>query len=181
MTTVMLREAQLLVAYPSSPLTSTNGPGPGDPAPSGPGPGERAPDCRGLTTGLAVAPLRLYDLLRERGHVLVLYADSADALTACHEAAATTGRLTGDKVPAFVVAGRDAASVNAVHAPGGGNGRHLPVFQDGAGEFGRLYGARGASAFLIRPDGYLAARLERLAPAETEPALADALGRSFRL
>ncbi|MFJ4814961.1 hypothetical protein [Streptomyces sp. NPDC088801] len=55
------------------------------------------------------------------------------------------------------------------------------MFQDGAGEFGRLYGARGAAAFLIRPDGYLAARLERLAPAETEPALADALGRIFRL
>jgi hypothetical protein len=61
------------------------------------------------------------------------------------------------------------------------NGRHLPVFRDEAGEFGRLYGARGSTAFLIRPDGYLAARLARLAAAETEPALADALGRVFRL
>ncbi|MEW2612272.1 hypothetical protein AB0937_19155 [Streptomyces sp. NPDC047880] len=67
MTTVMLREAQLLVAYPDSPLTATNGAGPGDRAEPGPGPGERAPDCRGLTTGLAVTPLRLYDLLRDRG------------------------------------------------------------------------------------------------------------------
>ncbi|MCK8432968.1 NAD(P)-binding protein [Streptomyces sp. D2-8] len=180
MTTVILREAQLLVAYPDSPLTATNGAGPGDRAAPGPGPGERAPDCRGLTTGLAVTPLRLYDLLRDRGHVLVLYADSADALTACHEAAATAGRLTGGRVPAFVVAGDD-DQVPAVHAPGGANGRHLPVFRDEAGEFERLYGAKGATAFLIRPDGYLTARLARLTPAETEPALADALGRVFRL
>ncbi|MFD5157202.1 FAD-dependent monooxygenase [Streptomyces hawaiiensis] len=179
-TTVMLREAQLLVAYPDSPLTAADGTNTGAPAHPGPGPGDRAPDCRGLTTGLAMTPLRLYDLLRDRGHVLVLYADSAGALTACQETALTAGRLTGGKVPAFVVAG-DAGSAKAGHVPGGANGRHLPVFRDEAGEFGRLYGARGATAFLIRPDGYLAARLARLAAPEAEPALSDALGRVFRL
>ncbi|MFI9749323.1 hypothetical protein [Streptomyces collinus] len=55
------------------------------------------------------------------------------------------------------------------------------MFRDEAGEFAQLYGAKGAAAFLIRPDGYLAARLTRLAAGETEPALADALGRVFRL
>ncbi|MEU9223860.1 hypothetical protein AB0D40_05715 [Streptomyces massasporeus] len=39
----------------------------------------------------------------------------------------------------------------------------------------------GAAAFLIRPDGHLAARLTGLAAAATEPALADALRRVFRL
>ncbi|MEW2806362.1 hypothetical protein AB0929_04440 [Streptomyces massasporeus] len=40
---------------------------------------------------------------------------------------------------------------------------------------------RGAAAFLIRPDCHLATRLTGLTAAETEPALADALGRVFRL
>ncbi|MFD9931993.1 FAD-dependent monooxygenase [Streptomyces massasporeus] len=178
-TTVMLREAQLLVAYPDSPLTATNGAGPADA--DSPGPGERAPDCRGLTTGLAMTPLRLFDLLRDRGHVLVLHADSADALTACRDTAATADRLTGGTLPAFLVAAGGTDARKAAHVPVGANGRHLPVFRDGAGEFARLYGVKGAAAFLIRPDGYLAARLKGLAAAETEPALADALGRVFRL
>ncbi|MFJ6551410.1 FAD-dependent monooxygenase [Streptomyces luteogriseus] len=178
-TTVMLREAQLLVAYPDSPLTATNGAGPTDA--DCPGPGDRAPDCRGLTTSLAMTPLRLYDLLRDRGHVLVLHADSADALTACRDTAATADRLTGGTLPAFLVTAGDSDAAQAVHVPVGANGRHLPVFRDEAGEFARLYGVKGAVAFLIRPDGYLAARLTGLAAAETEPALADALGRVFRL
>ncbi|MFE1941215.1 FAD-dependent monooxygenase [Streptomyces massasporeus] len=178
-TTVMLREAQLLVAYPDSPLTATNGAGAADAG--SPGPGDRAPDCRGLTTSLAMTPLRLYDLLRERGHVLVLHADSADALTACRDTAATADRLTGGTLPAFLVAAGDSDAAQAVHVPVGANGRRLPVFRDEAGEFARLYGVKGAAAFLIRPDGYLAARLAGLAAAEAEPALADALGRVFRL
>ncbi|SMQ20713.1 2-polyprenyl-6-methoxyphenol hydroxylase [Streptomyces sp. Ag82_O1-12] len=178
-TTVMLREAQLLVAYPDSPLTATNGAGPTDA--DRPGPGDRAPDCRGLTTSLAMTPLRLYDLLRDRGHVLVLHADSADALTACRDTAATADRLTGGTLPAFLVAAGDSDAGRAVHVPVGADGRRLPVFRDEAGEFARLYGVEGATAFLIRPDGYLAARLTGLAAAETEPALADALGRVFRL
>ncbi|MFG3717751.1 FAD-dependent monooxygenase [Streptomyces massasporeus] len=178
-TTVMLREAQLLVAYPDSPLTATNGAGPADA--DRPGPGDRAPDCRGLTTSLAVPSLRLYDLLRDRGHVLVLHADSADALTACRDTAATADRLTGGTLPALLVAAGDSDAARSVHVPVGANGRRLPVFRDEAGEFARLYGVKGATAFLIRPDGYLAARLTGLAAAETEPALGDALGRVFRL
>ncbi|MEU2908415.1 FAD-dependent monooxygenase [Streptomyces massasporeus] len=178
-TTVMLREAQLLVAYPDSPLTATHGAGPADA--DCPAPGDRAPDCRGLTTSLAMTPLRLYDLLRDRGHVLVLHADSSDALTACRDTAATADRLTGGTLPAFVVAAGESDAAGAVHLPVGANGRHLPVFRDEAGEFARLYGVKGAAAFLIRPDGYLSARLTGLAAAETEPALADALGRVFRL
>ncbi|MEU6303612.1 hypothetical protein [Streptomyces chartreusis] len=55
---------------------------------------------------MAATPLRLYDLLRERGHVLVLYADSPDALASCREAALAGYRLAGDHISAFVV-GRD--------------------------------------------------------------------------
>lgn len=128
-----------------------------------------------------MTPLCLYDLLRDRGHVLVFYADSADALTACCGTAAAADRLTGGKLTAFLVAPGDADTAKAIHLPSGANGRRLTVFRDDAGEFAGLYGAKGAAAFLIRPDGCLAARLTRLAAAETQPAPADALGRVFRL
>uniref|UniRef100_A0AAU1IA62 FAD-dependent monooxygenase n=1 Tax=Streptomyces sp. NBC_00180 TaxID=2903632 RepID=A0AAU1IA62_9ACTN len=194
MTTVMLREAQLLVAYPDSPVVAAGGagaaagngasesprPSPGKGPGKGPGPGERAPDCRNLVAGVAATPLRLYDLLRDRGHVLVLYADSADALTACREAAATVHRLAGGKVTAFVVT-RHEHTAEAARAQSDANGPHLPAFSDGAAEFEQLYGVGGPTAFLIRPDGYLSARLSPLAAPGTVPALADALGRVFHL
>ncbi|WP_261989344.1 FAD-dependent monooxygenase [Streptomyces sp. uw30] len=182
MTTVMLREAQLLVAYPSSPLVAADGAGPGngDSGSPAPQPGERAPDCPGLAAGVAAMPLRLYDLLRDRGHVLVLYADSAAALAACRETAATVHRLIGGNVKVFVVS-RHQAAAEAVSGQTDADGRHLPVFQDGAGEFARLYGAEGPTAFLIRPDGYLGARLSPLTAPGTASALSDALGRVFQL
>ncbi|MGW6737426.1 FAD-dependent monooxygenase [Streptomyces sp. NPDC055013] len=192
MTTTMLREAQLLVAYPDSPVVAGDGAGaragdgasesPGSrPGPGrGPGPGERAPDCRGLTAGVAATPLRLYDLLRDRGHVLVLYADSADALTACREAAAAAHRLAGGMVAAFVVA-RHETTAEAARGQSDAGGWHLPVFSDGAAEFEQLYGVNGPTGFLIRPDGYLSARLSPLTDLGTVPALSDALGRVFRL
>ncbi|WSU55448.1 FAD-dependent monooxygenase [Streptomyces sp. NBC_01092] len=182
MTTVMLREAQLLVAYPSSPLVAAAGAGPGsgDSGSPAPQPGERAPDCPGLTAGVAATPLRLYDLLRDRGHVLVLYADSAAALSACRETAATVHRLIGGKVTAFVVS-RHQAAAETVSGQTDADGRHLPVFRDGAGEFERLYDAEGPTAFLIRPDGYLGARLSPLTAPGTASALSEALGRVFQL
>lgn len=190
MTTTLLREAQLLVAYPDSPVVATDGAegratartadGTSQPPRPGPGPGERAPDCRGLTAGVAATPLRLYDLLRDRGHVLVLYADSADALTACREAATTVHRLADGKVAAFVVA-RDAGTADAARGQSDADGWHLPVFSDGAAQFQQLYGVNGATGFLVRPDGYLGARLSPLTAARTVSALSEALGRVFRL
>lgn len=61
------------------------------------------------------------------------------------------------------------------------DGRHLPVFRDSAAQFERLYGVEGPTALLIRPDGYLSARLSPLTAPETASALTDALGRVFRL
>ncbi|MFE0252740.1 FAD-dependent monooxygenase [Streptomyces sp. NPDC059010] len=182
MTTVMLREAQLLVAYPGSPLVAADGARPGRTRSGSPGPrpGDRAPDCRGLTAGVAAVPLRLYDLLRDRGHVLVLYADSAEALTACRDAAATVRRMTDDSVTAFVVA-RQEGTAQAAGGQTDADGRPLPVYQDTAAQFERLYGVQTPTAFLVRPDGYLGARLSPLTAPETTTALSDALGRVFRL
>ncbi|MEG8279110.1 FAD-dependent monooxygenase [Streptomyces sp. AHA2] len=174
LTTVMLREAQLLVSYPDSPLIAPDGGAGG----AGPLPGQRVPDCRGLTARLAAAPLRLYDLLRERGHVLALYADGVEALPGCGEAAAGVDRLTAGRVPAFVVAARGVDAPEVARGQMDADGRTLPVFRDDDGEFARQYGG-GATAFLIRPDGYLAARQSPPAAPGAGSPLADAVERVF--
>ncbi|MFD8152252.1 FAD-dependent monooxygenase [Streptomyces sp. NPDC059720] len=177
-TTVMLREAQLLVAYPDSPLIVPDGAAPGGAGAAGPLPGQRVPDCRGLTARLATTPLRLYDLLRERGHVLVLYADGAEALPGCGAAAAGIRRLTDGRVPAFVVAAWEVDTPEADRGQLDADGRAVPVFRDDEGEFARLFGG-DATAFLVRPDGYLAARQSPPAAPGAGSALAEAVERVF--
>ncbi|WP_327375359.1 FAD-dependent monooxygenase [Streptomyces sp. NBC_01216] len=145
--TMMLREAQLLVSYRGGPLA---GPphGPRD----APQPGDRAPDCTGLTASVAAYPLRLLDVLRGRtGHVLIRYgaapAEAADA--------------DGSAPVTVTVLPRTAASTGAGDARPG-DGGPVPgagaVYRDAAGEFARLYRPDGPTGFLVRPDGYLAAR-----------------------
>ncbi|MFE4635532.1 FAD-dependent monooxygenase [Streptomyces sp. NPDC056773] len=161
--TVLLREAQLLVGYRDGPLA---GP-PSGPA-GAPQPGERAPDCTGLTLPLAAYPLRLLDVLRGRtGHVLLLYGDEAAALAEAAEQArtagpalaesgtggpgSTDGDATGPRTVAVLA--RDSAPDASAGLPA-----TVPGYRDAAGEFARLYGAEGPTGFLVRPDGYLAAR-----------------------
>ncbi|MCP3753730.1 FAD-dependent monooxygenase [Streptomyces sp. TBY4] len=161
--TVLLREAQLLVGYRDGPLA---GP-PSGPA-GAPQPGERAPDCAGLTLPLAAYPLRLLDVLRGRtGHVLLLYGAEGAALAEAAEQArtagpalaesgtgspgSTDGDATGPRTVAVLA--RDCAPDASAALPAS-----VPGYRDAAGEFARLYGAEGPTGFLVRPDGYLAAR-----------------------
>ncbi|MFI5546258.1 FAD-dependent monooxygenase [Streptomyces sp. NPDC051815] len=144
--TLMLREAQLLVAYRGSPIVDPPGDGPA------PRPGDRAPDCSGLTSRIAAFPLRLADLLCERGHVLLLYGAGLDAL------ARTAWEASGGRVESCAVLPADAAPDARDTVPAGPG--MLPVYHDIAGEFARLYGVAGPTAFLIRPDGHLAGRFE---------------------
>ncbi|WP_328929363.1 FAD-dependent monooxygenase [Streptomyces sp. NBC_00190] len=151
--TLLMREAQLLVGYRGSPLVDPPGEGPG------PQPGDRAPDCAGLTAPIAAYPLRLYDVLRNRGHLLVLYGGgngSAGGAGAgdgrwIDELARTARESSGDRVETCVVLEPDAP---AAACRGG-----LPAYRDTGGEFARLYAADRPTAFVIRPDGYLGARL----------------------
>ncbi|MER5468134.1 FAD-dependent monooxygenase [Streptomyces sp. NPDC002935] len=138
--TMMLREAQLLVGYRGSPLV--------DPASEGPGPqpGDRAPDCNGLTAHIAAFPLRLYDLLRDRGHVLLLYGDGDRAEQLADEA----GQFSQGRVDTCVIL--PAGTAPEASGP--------PAYVDALGEFARLYAlSDGTTAFLVRPDGYVSARL----------------------
>ncbi|MFE3326062.1 FAD-dependent monooxygenase [Streptomyces sp. NPDC059176] len=155
---LMLREAQLLVGYPDSPVV-----GPGSAARVGPGPGERAPDCGGLTGTIATFPSRLYDVLRGRGHVLLLYADADGQVAGFDEPAVVARNLTRGQVEACAVLAPDVGDAGETQ---------LPVYRDGRGEFRRAYAAVGPTAFLVRPDGYLGTRLT--------PATADGLSAHLR-
>ncbi|MFF3886433.1 FAD-dependent monooxygenase [Streptomyces sp. NPDC001914] len=155
--TVMLREAQLLLGYRGSPLVGPASEGPG------PRPGDRAPDCTGLTAHIAAFPLRLYDLLRDRGHVLLVYGDGEEG----RQLAEAAGEFSGGRVATCVI--RPAGSPPGTSGP--------PAYADTLGEFARLYGVfdGAATAFLVRPDGYLGARLSP----PTAPELTAHLARTF--
>ncbi|MFG2987839.1 FAD-dependent monooxygenase [Streptomyces sp. NPDC048257] len=165
--TLMMREAQLLVGYRGSPIVDPAGKGPG------PRPGDRAPDCEGLTGRITAYPLRLYDVLREREHVLLLYGAGFATGPGLEALVRTALRSSGGRLEVCVVLPADAdpdaeAGIEA-------DGTPLPVYRDGRGEFARLYGAGEPTAFVIRPDGYLGARLTPPAP---QP-LADHLASVF--
>ncbi len=153
--TVMLREAQLLVGYPDSPLVAEDGSFDG-----GPSPGARAPDASGLARSGAAFPLRLFELIRGTQHVLLLYADTAEALTRVREVATTALRRAPDRLRAYAI-------VDPQLEPG-----WLPigVVRDLQNNFRVAYGASAACSYLIRPDGYVGYRqrpldVERIIPA----------------
>ncbi|MFD3720506.1 FAD-dependent monooxygenase [Streptomyces sp. NPDC058674] len=144
--TVMMREAQLLVGYRGSPIVD---PPDGATNAAGPLPGDRAPDCGGLTGPICAYPLRLYDLLRERDHVLLLYGGGGpDGAAALGALVRTARACAGDRIAVCVVLPPDTPAGEALP----------PVHRDTRGEFAALYGVEGPTAFLVRPDGHLAAR-----------------------
>ncbi|MEU6890217.1 FAD-dependent monooxygenase [Streptomyces sp. NPDC046557] len=142
---VLRREAQLLVGYPDSPLVQPAEPEAGP----GPRPGERAPDCGGLRTAIAAYPLRLFDVLRGREHTVVLYGKGPEVPDVAH-VTEVVHELAPDRVNICAVL----ATTDA------GGAAPFPVYRDGAGEFARLYGVgEDPTLFVVRPDGYLGARL----------------------
>ncbi len=72
---VIRREAQLLVNYRHSALVTDEVDGQAD---IGPRAGDRAPDSRGLRRFAVNHPLRLFELLADPDHTLLLYADDGD-------------------------------------------------------------------------------------------------------
>ncbi|MEU3792278.1 FAD-dependent monooxygenase [Streptomyces fructofermentans] len=152
--TLMMREAQLLVGYRGSPIVGGSTAG-GD----GPQPGDRAPDCGGLTGPVAAWPLRLYDLLRDRGHVLLMYGTGVED-EGFEELALAAHGLSEGRV--------ETCAVLAKPGEVGEAGGLAAVYYDTRGEFARGYRAEAPTAFLVRPDGYLGAVLR--------PPTAEALG-----
>ena len=152
-TTAMLREAQLLVGYPDSPLNGEDVDG--DLLSGGPRPGQRAPDARGLRRDAAADPLRLFELLSGADLVLLLYADaSADPdVLSSFEALAAAARQ------------RARLTVYAVLGPGVEHDlADVPAVEDRDGQFAAAYSASRACAYLIRPDGHVAYRAAPIDP-----------------
>jgi 2-polyprenyl-6-methoxyphenol hydroxylase-like FAD-dependent oxidoreductase len=142
--TVMLRrEAQLLVNYRNSPLVGDGDGGVG----RGPRPGDRAPDCRGLQRAAVNHSLRLFELLADPDHTLLLYADDAGQLPAFAEIEDLVTTASGGRAKTYVITAAPDLPVPSA-----------PVIVDAAGEFQTTYAATGGSGYLVRPDGYLGFR-----------------------
>ncbi|MEU0597389.1 FAD-dependent monooxygenase [Streptomyces sp. NPDC006393] len=157
---MLRRQAQLLVAYPDSPLIQSRA-ADGTPA-AVPAPGDRAPDCRGLLSDLATYPRRLFDLLRTPRHVLLLFAGSeyatGDAVARLEVCAAEAHRAAHGLLDAYLVT---AAEVPEDARP---VGLRPPRVRDAAGEFRDAYAPHDGEALLIRPDGYLSGRFHPAVP-----------------
>jgi 2-polyprenyl-6-methoxyphenol hydroxylase-like FAD-dependent oxidoreductase len=133
---VIRREAQLLIRYDGSPIVHA-------------GAGGRAPDASGLTRAAVTDPVRLFSLLGRRDHTLLLYAGddgSADDVAMFESAAVTAVAAARGRMDVYLIAAPNAAVENTV----------LPLVRDSDNDFARMYCATGASAYVVRPDGYLA-------------------------
>jgi 2-polyprenyl-6-methoxyphenol hydroxylase-like FAD-dependent oxidoreductase len=124
----------LAVNYRRSPIVEDRGAGM-----SGPAAGDRAPDAP-LVAAKGGAPLRLYDLFTEHRHVLLLLGNGPEA---------TPPTLPGFPETVF--------AAHRVVPPGASGGD----FIDREGMVAKRYGSVPA-AYLIRPDGYVGFRCDRL-------------------
>ncbi|MCW0214315.1 MAG: FAD-dependent monooxygenase [Pseudonocardia sp.] len=156
-TRMLLREAQLLIAYTDSPLVGEGTDA--DELKGGPRPGERAPDCRGLRRAAVAFPQRLFEILDGRRHTLLLYADDVDQLPGLAAAAAGAHeRARGQLAVTLVLAG-DAVADHT--ADGLIDDVAVPVVTDASSGFRSAYGAVGGCCYLLRPDGQVGFRAGR--------------------
>lgn len=148
----LMQEAQLLVNYRgSSWVAEESAKGHGED--HGPRPGDRAPDILGMRREGIGFPLRLFDVLRGTGYVLLFYIDSTqpDDGQSIPEIAASIRARYGQYIRPYAII--DPAATADLHELDA-----LPVLQDTDGAFRRVYHAAAGTAYLIRPDGYVAYR-----------------------
>jgi pentachlorophenol monooxygenase len=148
----LMKDAQLLVNYRDSPWVTEDS-GTADAQDHGPRPGDRAPDVLGLRREGIGFPLRLFDVLRGTGHVLLVYAGSVkpDHVRPVVEMAASVQARYGEHIRPYAI----------VEATATGNLSgfdSLPVLRDADGAFRHIYHTTTTTALLIRPDGYIAYR-----------------------
>ncbi|HJU04536.1 MAG TPA: FAD-dependent monooxygenase, partial [Nitrospiraceae bacterium] len=146
----LMKDSQLLVNYRESRWVEEDLATP-DVLNNGPRPGDRAPDVVGLRREGIGFSLRLFDLLRGTAHVLLLYAGPVerDHIRLFGEIAASVQARVGEHIRSYVI-----VDANANPSAFGG----LPVLHDADGAFRRIYDTAQTSAYLIRPDGYIAYR-----------------------
>jgi 2-polyprenyl-6-methoxyphenol hydroxylase-like FAD-dependent oxidoreductase len=149
--TVLLREAQLLVGYPDSPVVGQDIVD--DDLAGGPAPGSRAPDASGLRQDSVAYAIRWQELLRHPDHTLLVWARDEAAWRAALGVIDEIGRRTRGKVKGHVVVPADAVIPDVSGA----------TLRDSQGNLAAAYGisaqtSAGSPAYLIRPDGYVAYR-----------------------
>jgi 2-polyprenyl-6-methoxyphenol hydroxylase-like FAD-dependent oxidoreductase len=151
---MMLREAQLLVGYPDSPVVGE------DVAAGrlayGPRPGQRAPDCGGLRRGAVSFPMRLFELLGGGDHTLLLYAGSNDEDAGFAGICTAATRSAHGRLRCYLILGAEADLTAAVEPD-------PPALHDAAGQFRAAYDASSGCGYLIRPDGYIGYRAAPIA------------------
>lgn len=145
----LMKDSQLLVNYRESTWVAEDLGMPND-LNNGPCPGDRAPDVLGLRREGIGFPLRLFDLLRGTGYVFLFYASSArqDHHLFADIAVSLRGRFKENIFLYVITDGHATLSTLDGH----------PVLQDTDGAFRRVYDTATTSAYLIRPDGYIAYR-----------------------
>jgi pentachlorophenol monooxygenase len=167
--TLMMREAQLLIAYPDSTLS---GEGTGaERLKGGPRPGERAPDCQHLRRSTAAFPLRLHELLSGTRPALLLYAENADQISELALAAAAAVTAARDHLDVVLVLAATAVVPDQI-ADAPLDGRPTAVVWDTAGGFRAAYGAVGGCCHLVRPDHHVSFRAGQALPDELTSHLA---------
>ena len=170
--TMMLREAQLLIAYLDSPIVGEDDAGR---LAAGPRPGARAPDATGLRQDSAGFPIRLHELLRHTDHTMLLWARNESDCAAAHALAVDVGERTGGRVRGHVIVPAD-ASISDVSGV---------TLRDVDGRAANAYGFDvdtdapqdgSIPAYVIRPDGYVSYRTSAL----DLDRLAEHLARTLR-
>ncbi len=148
----LMKDAQLLVNYRDSPWVAEDS-ATADAENDGPWPGDRAPDVLGLRRQGVGFPVRLFDVFRGTGYVLLFYIDSIqpDDGQSITEIAASIRARYGQYIRPYAII--DAAATADLHEFDA-----LPMLQDTDGSFRRIYHAAAGTAYLIRPDGYIASR-----------------------
>jgi 2-polyprenyl-6-methoxyphenol hydroxylase-like FAD-dependent oxidoreductase len=111
--------------------------------------GDRAPDCDGLHREHVRAPFRLLDITRTTAHVLLVYVGQSitpEQATQLEHLVQALKALPGPNCHITAIAPPNATLPSLIG---------VPVITDTAGQFADTYKPTPATAYLIRPDGYI--------------------------
>ncbi|CAH1661091.1 MULTISPECIES: FAD-dependent monooxygenase [unclassified Chelatococcus] len=137
-----VKETQLLISYPESPIIVRSKAG----VETGLQAGDRAPDAYGLVRPFVAHPARLHERLGKGKHRLLCYAGQEGFAPFSALVRELAARLPGCSGSLGIVAkGAPPADDEAI-----------PLLQDAADNFRSSYNAVPGMAWLVRPDGHLA-------------------------
>jgi len=165
-----LADTQIRVSYRNSPWVRDDANGTF--ATAAPVSGDRAPDCQGLRRHGVGFPLRLFEVLRGTEHVLLVSAQTnpAQKVESLGELAESLTQKFGANFSRYLRIIAIGSEAQLPTPPPG-----VVYLSDQAKTFSQEYLPHDGSAFLVRPDGYIAWRGNDA----TNPKLIEYLGRFF--